>query len=676
MPISSMASLRSPVHAVTKLGAKRAMFIHTFCWARVISPCCGWVISNGRSQKRGYSTKLEGRTVRIGCASGFWGDSATAAPQLVKGGNVDYLMFDYLSEITMSLLTAAKRKSPNLGYTPDFVEVAVKPLIREVKMRGIRLISNAGGVNPLACAKAVEEAAEEAGVDVKIAVVMGDDMMDRVDEISQSQISEIDSGKEFPSQVVSMNAYLGAEPIAKALGYGADIVITGRCVDSALALGPLMHEFGWKPNEYDLLAAGSLAGHLIECGAQATGGIFTDWQVVADWENIGYPIAECSSDGRFIICKPPNTGGLVSPSTVAEQLIYEIGDPCMYILPDVVCDFSNVTVQGVLGYDGGGVLVQGAVGQRATDNYKVCATYADGFRSTAVCPVGGPFASMKARKVGETILKRTRRMFKELGLKDYTRTHIQVLGSEQTYGKHASPGIMNAGPREAVLWLAVHHHQKQALSIFAREIASAGTSMAPGFTTIVGGRPKASPLLRLYSFLYPKDKLKTDIYINGEHVETMTSSAPAEKHGTTVTKEPRTHTAPGRIRMPKGRCTFPLSSLAVTRSGDKGNSVNIGVIARHPSYVPFLRSALTEEAVEEYFKHLFETKPQKGHCRVKRYELPGINAFNFILEDSLGGGGVASLRSDPQGKALGQMLLDFKIKNVPDILPSVIEPTL
>ncbi|EDO45659.1 predicted protein [Nematostella vectensis] len=399
-----------------------------------------------------------------------------------------------------------------------------------------------------------------------------------------------------------------AEPIAKALGYGADIVITGRCVDSALALGPLMHEFGWKPNEYDLLAAGSLAGHLIE-------------------ENIGYPIAECSSDGRFIICKPPNTGGLVSPSTVAEQLIYEIGDPCMYILPDVVCDFSNVTVQGV------------------------CATYADGFRSTAVCPVGGPFASMKARKVGETILKRTRRMFKELGLKDYTRTHIQVLGSEQTYGKHASPGIMNAGPREAVLWLAVHHHQKQALSIFAREIASAGTSMAPGFTTIVGGRPKASPLLRLYSFLYPKDKLKTDIYINGEHVETMTSSAPAEKHGTTVTKEPRTHTAPGRIRMPKGRCTFPLSSLAVTRSGDKGNSVNIGTC--------------------------YHVTLSSGHAtQGQQYELPGINAFNFILEDSLGGGGVASLRSDPQGKALGQMLLDFKIKNVPDILPSVIEPTL
>ncbi|RMX40486.1 hypothetical protein pdam_00018819 [Pocillopora damicornis] len=564
------------------------------------------VRSSRWQQKRFMSNPLQGKTVRIGCASGFWGDSMLAAPQLVSEGNIDYLVSDYLSEITMSLLTAAKRKSPTMGYAPDFIQSVMKVLIKPIKKKGIRVVSNAGGVNPHECAKALIAVAEEAQTDLKVAVVTGDDLMGDIEQIKQAGIKEMTSGQDFPDSVVSMNAYIGALPIVRALELGADVVLTGRCVDSALVLGPLMYEFGWKPNDYDLLASGSLVGHLVECGAQCTGGIFTDWQTVHNWDNIGYPIAECAADGKFILSKPPNTGGLVSPSTVAEQLVYELGDPAQYVLPDVTCDFTQVRLQGLIGYDGGAVLVQGAVGKPASDVYKVCATYADGFRATAVCPVGGPFASLKAKKTGEALLKRTRRMFENLKLDDYTRTHIQVLGSEETYGKHAFPGIMTANPREAVLWLAVHHQQKKALELFAMEIASAGTSMG----------------------------------------------------------------------MPKGRCTFPLSSLALTRSGDKGNNVNIGVIARHPSYVPFIRAALTEESVAKYFSHLFPSPPEEGHCKVKRYELPGINAFNFVLENALGGGGVTSLRSDPQGKALGQMLLDFKIKNVPDILPSVIEPSL
>ncbi|KAK2567860.1 hypothetical protein P5673_007744 [Acropora cervicornis] len=605
------------------------------------------------------------------------------APQLVHEGDINYLVSDYLSEITMSLLTAAKHKSPNLGYAPDFIHAVMKPLIKPIKEKGIRVVSNAGGVNPHDCAKALLVVAKELNIDLKVAVVMGDDLMGDVEKLRQANIKDMDSGVEFPASIESMNAYLGAAPIAGALELGADVVVTGRCVDSALALGPLMYEFGWKSGDYDLLAAGR--------------------------DNIGYPIAECAADGKFILSKPPNTGGLVSPSTVAEQLIYELGDPAKYILPDVTCDFTQVRLQGLIGYNGGAVLVQGAYGEPATEFYKgclqaqtvnekpcllhlgvgynvlelkflesdssVCATYTDGFRATAVCPIGGPFASLKARKTGEALLKRTRRMFEQLKLDDYTRTHIQVLGSEETYGKQAFPGVMNATPREAVLWLAVHHQQRKALELFAMEIASAGTSMAPGLTALVGGRPRVSPLLRLYSFLYPKDELKVDIFMNGEHVETM-ESLHAEKKQEDRDRRPRTNVTPPRIRTPKGRCTFPLSSLAFTRSGDKGNNVNIGVIARHPSYVPFISEALTEKSVEKYFSHLFPSPPEEGRCRVKRYELPGINAFNFVLEDALGGGGVTSLRSDPQGKALGQMLLDFKIKNVPDILPSIIEPNL
>lgn len=643
-------------------------------WNRVVVAAV--VYCPVHQHKRFMSSKpLQGRTVRIGCASGFWGDSMMAAPQLVRDGDINYLVSDYISEITMSLLTAVKRKSPTLGYAPDFIQAVMKPLIKPIKEKRIRVVSNAGGVNPHECANALMAIAKETKTDLKVAVVTGDELMGDVEKIRLGGIKDMDSGKDFPASVESMNAYLGAVPIARALELGADVVVTGRCVDSALALGPLMYEFGWKTDDYDLLAAGSLVGHLIECGAQCTGGIFTDWQTVPDWDNIGYPVAECAADGKFILSKPPNTGGLVSPSSVSEQLVYELGDPARYILPDVICDFTQVRLQGLIGYDGGAVLVQGAIGEPPTDTYKVCATYADGFRATAVCPVGGPFASLKARKTGEALLKRTRRMFKELNLDDYTRTHIQVIGSEQTYGKQAFPGVMTATPREAVLWLAAHHHQRKALELFAMEIASAGTSMAPGLTAIVGGRPRVSPLLRLFSFLYPKDKVNIDIYMNGEHVETM----PAPKTGQSRFKRERETTiqdAAPRMRMPKGRCTFPLSSLALTRSGDKGNSVNVGVIARHPSYVPFIRAALTEESVEKYFKHLFPSLPEAGRCRVKRYELPGINAFNFVLEDALGGGGVTSLRSDPQGKALGQMLLDFRIKNVPDILPSIIEPNL
>ncbi|XP_015771636.1 PREDICTED: uncharacterized protein LOC107349951 [Acropora digitifera] len=491
--------------------------------------------SSIRQQKRFMSKPLQGRTVRIGCASGFWGDSVMAAPQLVHEGDINYLVSDYLSEITMSLLTAAKHKSPNLGYAPDFIHAVMKPLIKPIKEKGIRVVSNAGGVNPHDCAKALLVVAKELNVDLKVAVVMGDDLLGDVEKLRQAKIKDMDSGVEFPASIESMNAYLGAAPIARALELGADVVVTGRCVDSALALGPLMYEFGWKSGDYDLLAAGSLVGHLIECGAQCTGGIFTDWQMVPDWDNIGYPIAECAADGKFILSKPPNTGGLVSPSTVAEQLIYELGDPAKYILPDVTCDFTQVRLQGLIGYNGGAVLVQGAYGEPATEFYKVLTL--------------------------PTSLKNDKLFWLCLPFKIAIRTVIS--------------SVVRQTPREAVLWLAVHHQQRKALELFAMEIASAGTSMAPGLTALVGGRPRVSPLLRLYSFLYPKDEVKVDIFMNGEHVETM-ESLHAEKKQEDRDRRPRTNVTPPRIRTPKGRCTFPLSSLAFTRSGDKGNNVNIG----------------------------------------------------------------------------------------------------
>ncbi|XP_016312482.1 uncharacterized protein LOC107665934 [Sinocyclocheilus anshuiensis] len=577
--------------------------------------------SRHRSSNRHYASSAH--KTRIGCASGFWGDTATSVPQLIYGGKLDFLVFDYLSEITMSLLSAAKAKAPNMGYAPDFV-LSLSPFIKDISKKGIRVVSNAGGVNPLACGAALQEVVQKAGLDLKVAVVTGDDLMPQKDSLTELRMADSEGKKPLPKTVHSMNAYLGALPIKRCLDLGADIVVMGRCVDSAVVLGPLMHSVK---------------------------------------DNMGFPVIECSADGSFTLSKPPKTGGLVSFGTVAEQLVYEIGDPQRYLLPDVTCDFSNVTITEIPDVDGGAVKVGGAKGSPPSGDYKVCATYMDGFRAMAVCPVGGPRAVEKARRTAESIIKRTQQIFKQLGLEDYADVNIQVLGAEDTYGPHA----INTSPREAVVWMAVHHKQKKALEFFSREVAPAGTGMAPGLTAIVGGRPRISPVLKPFFFLHPKADLEVHIYVNGELVEThreaVSDPSLTEGHDPFLHSEEHGQ-AP--TDLPSGPHTFRLEELAYTRSGDKGDSSNIGVIARHPLYFPYLKKFLTAEVVEQYFQHLIR-KDQTDLPSVIRYELPGIHGLNFILQNSLGGGGVASLRSDPQGKAYGQMLLDYKLKGLPNL---------
>jgi len=333
---------------------------------------------------------MTARTVRIGSASGFWGDTAMAAPQLVRGGDIRYLVFDYLAEVTMSILAGQRAKDPGAGYATDFVQITMKSLLPELVKKGIRVVANAGGVNPLACRDALARVAEELGLPLRIGVVLGDDLSARADAFRAQGVVEMYSGAPFPQSLASVNAYLGALPIARALDAGCDVVITGRCVDSAVTLGVLIHEFQWSDRDYDRLAQGTLAGHLVECGAQCTGGLFTDWASVPDWENIGFPIVEASADGTFVITKPPGTGGLVTVQTVAEQLLYEIGDPRAYLVPDVTCDFTAVRFE----QDGEHrVRVSGATGRAPTASYKVSATFVDGFRNTAVLVIGGEEAA-------------------------------------------------------------------------------------------------------------------------------------------------------------------------------------------------------------------------------------------------------------------------------------------
>jgi hypothetical protein len=583
------------------------------------------------------------RIVRIGCGAGFWGDSAEGPKQLVDAGGIDYLMLDYLAEITMSLLARARAKTPDAGYATDFPSVVAR-LAPQLKAKSIKVVTNAGGVNPQACKAAIDEKLKAAGIDLKVAIVTGDDLLPRAAEFAD--VPEMFSGAAMPDKLWSMNAYLGAFPIAEALAQGADIVLTGRCVDSALALGSLIHEFGWGADDYDRLAAGSLAGHVIECGAQATGGISTDWrQVAEDWHDMGFPIAECHADGRFVVTKPEGTGGRVAPETVAEQIVYEIGDPGAYLLPDVTCDFRDIQLRQV---GENRVEVSGARGRAPTDQYKVSATYQDGFRCSGMMMLGGVEAVAKAEAVAAAILRRTRRLFAERGLGDYLRTDVEVLGSEANWGINSRA----RGTREVVLKLAVHHADKAALDIFGREFIPPATAMAQGITGFAGGRPAPTPLVRLFSCLVPKDAV--NIEVDGQPFAPPSPSgrgAGGEGSPNADAKTPH----PSPLPEGEGIKTVPLITLAYGRSGDKGNAANIGVLARRAEYLPLLREQLSADAVRDYLAHFCDGP-------VQRFEWPGLDGFNFLLHDALGGGGMASLRHDPQGKMLAQVLMDFPIR--------------
>ncbi|ROM39231.1 terpene utilization protein AtuA [Pseudomonas poae] len=578
-------------------------------------------------------------TVRIGCASAFWGDTSTAAAQLVQGGALDYLVFDYLAEVTMSILAGARMKNAQAGYATDFVDV-LTPLLADIQRQGIRVISNAGGIHPQACAAALQAACDKAQVPLKIAVLLGDDLHPQLKQLHG--ITDMFNGAPLPPACVSANAYLGAPGIVQALDLGADIVITGRVVDSAVVSAALVHEFGWSWQDYDRLAQAALAGHIIECGAQCTGGNFTDWRDVPDYEHIGFPIVEVSADGQFTVNKVDGTGGLISELSVAEQLLYEIGDPRAYLLPDVICDFSQVRLQQ---QGKNCVRLHGAKGLPPTAQYKVSATYLDGFRCTASCLLAGIDAVAKADRVSQAIIQKTSELFIQRGWGPYSEVNIELLGSEATYGAHAQ----RHDSREVVVKLAVRHPNKQALELFAREIAQAATGMAPGLTGIVGGRPSVYPLIRLFSFLIDKTACEPLIEFQGQRHACALPPAHALA----------TSTAPLDPPKPQGRAdaSVPLVKLAVARSGDKGNHSNIGVIARDPEYLPWIAEVLTPEVIVDWMGHVLDPL----HGRVERWYLPGSHSLNFLLENALGGGGIASLRIDPQGKAFAQQLLEIPI---------------
>ena len=585
------------------------------------------------------------RVVRIGGASGYWGESDMAVPQFLSAGGLDYIVF-YLAEVTMSIMARARAKNPDLGYATDFVSAVMKPNLKEIARQGVKIISNAGGVNPIACGAALEAMIAEQGLDLKVAVVTGDDLLDRADELAAQNFAEMFSDAPFPdgNKLASVNAYLGAFPVAEALAAGADIVVTGRSVDSAVTLGACIHEFGWRRDDLDLLANGSLAGHILECGPQATGGNYTDWEDVADsLHEVGYPIAEISADGSFVCTKPEATGGTVTVGTVGEQMLYEIGDPAAYMLPDVVCDFSQVELTQLTTDR---VRVSGAKGRAVPDTYKVSATYEDGWRAGTVMFFYGEAASDKARAFADSVLLRTRQKLRAVNAPDFTETQVELIGDESVYGDYGSP----ATSRSVAVKIAAKHEDQRAVGMLLKELTGHGLAAPPGLSGFAGGRSRPSPVLRLFSFLIPKRDVPVSIVSGGK-----STALPPQPDGEPVATDMETVPGPDvPDHDPADLITVPLIKLAYGRSGDKGNKANVGILPRDKSYAPWIWAALTEPEIESRFRQFLEGKAE-------RFYMPGTGAMNILMDDVLGGGGVASLRNDPQGKGYSQILLQTPI---------------
>lgn len=448
------------------------------------------------------------KIVRVGAGQGFWGDDIDAPRRQVEGGHLDYLMLDYLAEVTMSILQKQKERDPSLGYARDFVG-AMESVMPAVTGRGVKVIANAGGVNPPACAAAVKAVAEKAGAQgkVRIGVVTGDDLLSRLDELIASghPLSNMDTGEPLSTvrdRVLSANAYIGSEPIVEALSKDANVVITGRSTDTALTMAPIRHEFGWGATEWDRLAAGIVAGHIIECGAQCSGGnCLYDWQSIPDLANVGYPLVEVSADGSFVVTKHPNTGGRVSVRSVTEQLVYEMGDPHSYITPDVVADFTTIRLSD----DGKDrVRVSGIKGRPPTDKLKVSIAYRAGFKAVGTLVYAWPDALDKAQLADRVLRERLDR----LGLR-FEKILTEFVGANATHG--ALAGDQHHAP-EVQLRFGVRG-EKPAVERFTREIAPLVLNGPPSVTGFAGGRPKVEEIVAYWPALIDKSVVKTSVQI-------------------------------------------------------------------------------------------------------------------------------------------------------------------
>lgn len=587
------------------------------------------------------------KMIRIGNASGYWGDDPKALKRQVEKGPLDYITMDFLAEITMSILQKQYQKDSSLGYAKDFIPM-LKEVLPQLLENKTKLITNAGGINPEACCKSILEFAHKMGLKPKIALVSGDNIFSDIKDLYPKHCSfeNMETGEKFSQvsdRLACANVYYGASPVVAALRkWDPDIIITGRVTDTGITLAPMIYEFNWSFSDWDKLASGIVAGHILECGSQSTGGNFSDWQKVKNFDEIGYPIAEVSEDGTFVLTKHENTGGFVSVDTVREQIFYEMGNPKAYITPDVVADFStiNLTSKG-----DNRVEISGVKGYFPTQQYKVSMAYLDGYKAVGSIVISGPQARSKAEKFAEIFWKRC--------VDTYRETITEYFGWNAC---HRSLGQSDEAC-EILLRLGVRDRDPEKVRRFGKGIPALILSGPPG-VTVVGGVPRAQSIVNYWPALLDKDLVSPEIKCLGEGEDQSTKVKEVAKGDFDLTeKDPKVQSVEQLDDTIENTLTsfgkgerYSLSKICLGRSGDKGDSTNIGIMARSPSSYKFLKEKLTAQVVKNLFHEL---------ClgRVSRYCLDNLLGLNFILEKSLGGGGSATLRADAQGKTFAQAIL-------------------
>ena len=609
------------------------------------------------------------RTVRVGNAGGYWGDDPRALESQVLGPEPpEFVTADFLAEITMSILQKQRARDPEAGYARDFVS-QLAPLLGAIRERGITVITNAGGVNPGACARAVLRAATEAGVALTVAVVDGDDLMGRLDALLDDGVGfdNLETGDPFGPRrtgVLSANAYFGAEPIVRALAHRPDVVVTGRVTDTGITLAPIRHAFGWDPHDWDRIAGGIVAGHLIECGVQATGGNFTDWERVPGLGNEGFPVVEVEEDGAFVLTKQSGTGGLVSPAVVREQLLYEMGDPERYLCPDATVDFSGLTVAAA-GEDR--VRVEGARGGPPPGDLKVSASVRGGFSARGSLVVGGPDVRAKTAALETAFRDRLRADCEAVGVPFPDEFRVDLAGADAAQRGLADPARLD--PSEGLVRFAAWSPARESLQVFRKLLPSFILS-GPAGLAVTGGAPAISEVVGYWPALVPRDRIPasvrvirvsaggTETVVGEETVRFEGPTAPANAPPAAGKRSPTGVPAAGPL------IETLLGAVAHARSGDKGDAANIGIVGRSAACYEWLRGHLTAALVAEWVRDVAEGP-------VVRYEVPGLWALNFILERALGGGGTRSLLLDPQGKTLAQGILRRRVR-IPAALLSTI----
>ena len=611
------------------------------------------------------------KIVRIANAGGYWGDDPHALRRQVTGKlPIDYVTMDFLAEITMSILQKQHARDPRTGYARDFVRQA-EPLLGEILHRKIKVITNAGGVNPTACAEALFAAARKQGLPLKIAVIEGDDIAGRVPELRAKGIDfmNMETGEELgvrADQVLSANAYFGALPVVEALRHHPDIVLAGRVTDTGITLGALIHELGWPMDDYDKLAHGIVGGHIIECGAQATGGNFTDWPKVPSYFDIGFPIVEFSADGSFSVTKHAGSGGMVTCQTIREQLLYEMGHPQVYITPDVITDFTTIRIEPE-GLDR--VRVSGVKGRAPTDFLKVSMSLSDGYKASGSLIISGPYARNKAEVVAGVFWSRLASELQNNGFPQLEAVNTEFVGDDATHRALTPPHQ----PTEILLRLGVRDHDRRKLELFRKLLPSMILSAPPGIA-VTGGAPAVSDVVRYWPALIPQEFAQPSFTVFAQEPDedelrlvTESEELPWPKTG----GSPEIHRGPedpfpaSMLDSLKGReIEVPLVRIAHARSGDKGDTASVGLIGRSPECYAWLRENITAEMVKEWFESM---------CRgeVERHLVPNLWAINFLLHESLGGGGTVSLHLDAQGKTYGPALLRCRVRVPEGLLDTI-----